>query len=222
MKKSYDHVYGRWDNCNKQGFTTNFSLPLSRLLFSYIPKVMGVDGGWGSSKFGICIVQLTPDNNKTKGLESKLHVIYAEEHEKPDYNFIVNHILWLKENYVVDKILVDSANPEVVRPIKAGLNERTDYEIQIANLKLRHPKYLDLSRYMAVLPTSFREVGREMLGFTKKCLDNGYIAIHPDFSKLLISLRTAVATDSLLNKSQTSHNDLLDAFRLALWGWKSK
>jgi hypothetical protein len=184
-----------------------------------IPKVMGVDGGWGSSKFGICIVQMTPAN-KVKDLEPKLHVLYAEEFERPDYDWIVNHILTLKANFVIDKILVDGANPEVVRPIKAGLKERTDYEKQIANLKLRHPRWLDLSKFMVVVPISFREVGREMLGFTKQCLDNQWVAIHPDFHKLLVALRTAVATDSLLSKSETIHDDLLDAFRLSLWGFK--
>lgn len=186
-----------------------------------IPKIMGVDGGWGSSKFGICIVQLTP-YNKLKKLEQKFHVLCAEEYERPDYNFIVNHVLKLKEFYAIEKIYVDGANPEVVRPIKQGLNERIDYEKQIANLKLRHPKYLDLSKFMHIVPVSFRENGREMLGWTKQCLDNGWVAIHPDFHKLLVSLRTAQATDSLLSKSEMSHNDIFDAFRMCLWHWKKK
>jgi hypothetical protein len=34
--------------------------------------------------------------------------------------------------------------------------------------------------------------------------------------KLIIALRTAYAKDSVLDKEATSHNDVLDEFRLAL------
>jgi len=191
----------------------------SPLMHKDFYKVMGVDGGWGSSKFGLCVVQMVPAN-KVLNRSPILQVVYAEEHERPDYNEIVNKILTLKEHFVIDKIYVDGANPEVVRPIKAGLNppDRTDYEKQIANLKQRHLKWLDLSKFMTVIPISFREHGREMLGWTKQCLDNRWVAIHPDHHhKLLIALRTAVATDSLLSKSEMSHSDIFDAFRLCLW-----
>jgi hypothetical protein len=46
------------------------------------------------------------------------------------------------------------------------------------------------------------------------------IAIHPSFEKLLTSLRTAVANEYKLDKEQTSYNDILDAFRLALQFYK--
>jgi hypothetical protein len=42
------------------------------------------------------------------------------------------------------------------------------------------------------------------------------IAIHQSFDNLLTSLRTAVAIEYKLDKEQTSNNDILDAFRLAL------
>jgi hypothetical protein len=47
--------------------------------------------------------------------------------------------------------------------------------------------------------------------------DRGKIAINPDrFDKLITSLRTAVDIDGILYKEATSHNDIFDAFRLAL------
>jgi hypothetical protein len=46
------------------------------------------------------------------------------------------------------------------------------------------------------------------------------VAIHPDFEKLLTSLRTAVANEYKLDKEQTSYNDILDAFRLSLQFYK--
>ncbi len=43
---------------------------------------------------------------------------------------------------------------------------------------------------------------------------NGYMAIHPRYNKLITALRTAVENgESVLDKEATSHNDLLDAFR---------
>ena len=45
----------------------------------------------------------------------------------------------------------------------------------------------------------------------------GRIAINPDkFDKLTTSLRTAIYNDSVLDKEDTSYNDIFDAFRLAL------
>ena len=40
--------------------------------------------------------------------------------------------------------------------------------------------------------------------------------------KLIISLRTAYAKDGTLDKEATSHNDILDAFRLALRPYREK
>jgi hypothetical protein len=73
---------------------------------------------------------------------------------------------------------------------------------------------------MNVIPKSFSSDGREMLAHTKRYLDNNWLAIHPNFHKLIVALRTAVATDGLLEKASTSHNEILDAFRLSLCLYK--
>jgi hypothetical protein len=65
-----------------------------------------------------------------------------------------------------------------------------------------------------------------MLQHTKWLLEenrrdgSSLIAIHPSFEKLLTSLRTAVANEYKLSKEETSFNDILDAFRLALQFYK--
>ena len=133
---------------------------------------------------------------------------------------MLDKILTIYDNYSVSKIYVDAANPEIITVIKRGLNERTDYEKHISNLKARHPKHLNLATWMNVIPISFSSDGREMLAHTKRYLDNNCLAIHPSFRKLIIALRTAVATDGLLEKASTSHNDVIDAFRLSLCLYK--
>ena len=47
-------------------------------------------------------------------------------------------------------------------------------------------------------------------------LEQGYLAINPVFDKLIISLRTAVAEENILDKESTSYADIFDAYRLAL------
>jgi hypothetical protein len=47
-------------------------------------------------------------------------------------------------------------------------------------------------------------------------LEKGFVALNPRFSKLIISLRTAVEQDDMLDKHSTSFNDTFDAFRLSL------
>ena len=120
----------------------------------------------------------------------------------------------------IQRALIDAANPEIITAVKTAVGDRPDYERQIANLKTRHPKYLDLATYMNVIPKSFGTDGREMLAHTKACLDKHWIAIHPNLHKLIVALRTAMATDGLLEKAFTSHNDILDAFRLSLCLYK--
>jgi hypothetical protein len=175
------------------------------------PKTMGVDAGFGSSKFAIVVTQLVKD---------KIQVIYAQEFERPDFGEMMEKIVNMYRNCVISKIFVDAANPEIITAIKAELNERTDYEKQIMTLRQKHPRYLELSTWMNVIPKSFSSDGREMLAHAKTCMDRDYLAIHPNFHKLLVALRTTQATDGLLSKQETSHDDLLDAFRLSLCYYK--
>jgi hypothetical protein len=55
-----------------------------------------------------------------------------------------------------------------------------------------------------------------MLQWTHTLMSKRFIKIHPSLHELIVSLRTAVVLDDWkLDKYQTSHNDLLDGFRLA-------
>jgi hypothetical protein len=55
-----------------------------------------------------------------------------------------------------------------------------------------------------------------MLGHAKMMMDKGLVAIHPKFTKLITALRTAYETDGILDKEKTAHDDVFDAFRMAL------
>jgi hypothetical protein len=62
---------------------------------------------------------------------------------------------------------------------------------------------------------------KQMLYHAKFLLENKYVRINGKrFDKLITSLRTAIATEGILDKQQTSFNDILDSFRLVLWLYK--
>jgi hypothetical protein len=64
---------------------------------------MGIDPGWGSSPFGICITQFVNSN--------EIQILYADEFERPDYNVMLSKVCELIQNYNPNKILIDGANP---------------------------------------------------------------------------------------------------------------
>jgi hypothetical protein len=79
---------------------------------------------------------------------------------------------------------------------------------------------------MFVVPVPFSVEGSKMLQHTKWLMEeteedgSSLIAIHPKFDKLLTALRTAVANEYKLDKTATSFDDILDAFRLSLIFYK--
>jgi hypothetical protein len=76
--------------------------------------------------------------------------------------------------------------------------------------------------YLKVEPVSFGAEHKQLLYHAKFLLENKYLQIHPTLDKLIIALRSAWAKDNVLDKEVTSHNDVLDAFRLALRPFKEQ
>jgi len=170
----------------------------------YAPVSMGIDCGFGSSPFGVVIARL---------VDGKVQVIFADEFERPDYNEMLEMVLRLRYKYQVKKIFVDGANPEFIRSLKGKIGERPDPTIYIQRAR----KYMrPLENYMDVIPVPFVSEHKHMITRCKMVSDKGYLSIHPKFEKLIISLRTAVEQDGILDKELTSYNDIFDAFRLAL------
>jgi hypothetical protein len=81
---------------------------------------------------------------------------------------------------------------------------------------------LDPANYMIVVPVPLSTMGGHMLQHAKSPTedDDGLVAIHPSFDKLLIGLRTATAIEYKLDKTETAYDDIVDAFRLALQFYK--
>jgi hypothetical protein len=188
---------------------TKFGLQFEELRKGNIPldtrKSMGVDAGFGSSKFGIIVTQL---------FSGRAEVLFADEFERPDFVEMIQKIITICHNYGVHKLLVDAANPEIITSLKRAFDEPINYEHQLARIKSKNLG--DPAYHMDVLPVSFNTEHKEMLAHTKLMLDRKRLAIHPRFNKLLVALRTAVARDGVLDKQITAHDDVLDGLRLSL------
>jgi DNA integrity scanning protein DisA with diadenylate cyclase activity len=79
-----------------------------------------------------------------------------------------------------------------------------------------------LQQNMFVIPVPFSKEHKSMLAHCKELLEyqNGMVAIHPRFNKLITALRTAVENgEGYLDKEATSHDDLFDSFRMSLLFW---
>ena len=72
-------------------------------------RAIGIDPGFGSSEFGICITQ------KRK---RKISVIYAEAFERESYIDIVNKLRFLSDRFKTKRFFVDGSWPEGIRDLK--------------------------------------------------------------------------------------------------------
>jgi hypothetical protein len=190
---------------------------------SYTQKSVGLDPGFGSSAFGVCITEL---------IDGQVNVLHAEEYPRPDFNEMIQTTIDLLLKYDItfegrSRIFVDGANPSFIRALKTRISEDNDYENMIAHLKTSYGSHFGLQSLiynMFVVPIAFNKEHRNMLAYAKKLMEygSGVIAINPKHTKLITALRTAVEKgEGTLDKEATSHNDVLDAFRMSLQYWVS-
>jgi hypothetical protein len=171
---------------------------------------IGVDPAFGSSKFAIVLVCIIND---------KLCVLESIELDRQDFNYCINKVSEIMYKYNLSsqntKVYVDGSSPAVITAIKANLNEETDYLDIIARRKKNHLR--DPMYDMTVIPVTFTTAEKKnMLLNLKEIVDSNVIAIDLDrHQRLVLALRTASATDMILNKDTTESDDLLDALSLA-------
>lgn len=167
-------------------------------------RSMGIDPAWGTtSNFGIVITQ------KRNG---RAEIFHAEEISQPRMGPIIDHIMQLKQRHHVTKIYVDAANPEVIRELK----ERCD-DVALHFQNIDEDLLWQMRRGdMQIIPINFKQRHRQMLQWAVILMQKHMVRIHPDLTKLIVAMRTAIAIESDLKKEETSYCDVFDAFRLAL------
>jgi len=174
---------------------------------------IGIDPSFGSSKFGIVV---------TRFINERIEVIEAEEHDRPDFNSMIDRVWQIKQQHKVEDnnltIYVDAATPEIWSSLKRMLNEPHSEQYVFEKLAYYKKNNINPANSMKVIPVPFSINGAKMLQHTKSLLEDkdNLIVIDKRFDKLLTALRTAVANEYKLDKEQTSYHDILDAFRLSL------
>jgi hypothetical protein len=182
-------------------------------------KSIGIDPGFGSSKFAMVITQY---------VDGKIQVIHAEEYDRPNFAAMIDKIWELKAKCgYISNIYVDAANPVVWQSLKKEFEERYDNQYIKDTIAECKKLNLHIEDRMIVVPVPFAIEGAHMLQHAKWLMEetdedgSSLIAIRKDeFYKLITGLRTAVANEYKLDKEQTSYNDLVDAFRLSLIFYK--
>jgi hypothetical protein len=169
--------------------------------FPRIQACMGIDPGFGSSNFAITITNFE---------DGVIRVLHSEHYSRPNHKAMVDLAFELIQKYNVTKTVIDASAPSFIRALKTELGENPQYESK------KREEY----QWMKVEPIPFQTTHKQMLYHSKFILENKYLHVHPKFEKLLTSLRTAIATEGILDKQHTSFNDILDSFRLVLWLYK--
>ena len=173
------------------------------------PISMGIDPGFGSSKFAVTILQLEYDI---------LRVIYAKEFDRPSYEDMIHLVSALKVQYRPGKIYVDGAKPDYIKSLKSLFNESVEYDKVIQRAKTAK---VDYDKWMYVVPVSFAEHGKELLGRYQQFVSKGWFAISPvEHKELVTQMRMARLQDNgNLDKKETGDStfDSFDATRLALY-----
>jgi hypothetical protein len=182
-------------------------------------KSVGIDPGFGSSKFAIVITQY---------VDGKIQVIHAEEYDRPNFSAMIDKIWQLKQQCgYISNIYVDAANPEVWESLKREFNEPFNQQYIRDQISECRKYNLHIEDRMIVVPVPFSIEGAKMLQHAKWLMEetdedgSSLVAIRRDeFYKLITGLRTAVANEYKLSKEETSYNDLVVAFRLSLIFYK--
>jgi hypothetical protein len=173
-------------------------------------KSMALDPAWGSpSNFAIVATQY---------VNGKIQVIFADEYPRPFFQAMIDKVFELRQRLGhVTNIYCDAANPEIIQELKRSVNETYDNQYVKEKIAFCKKNRLLVENYMTIVPINFVD-GPNLLAHAKALLESpdNLIAIHPRYDKLLIALRTASATEMKLDKSETSYDDILDSFRMAL------
>jgi hypothetical protein len=185
--------------------TDKYSLDESIITSTAFPKWGAIDPAFGSSEFGIIVVQWR---------DGKLEVLYADSISRPLYSDMLKLTRQLVQRFHLCHLYVDSSASGIIHELKHGYGEYIPYE--------RLPKEVTDNwlksgcREPLVVPVTFSTHGKLMLQHSYQVLSKRLIRIQPSFDKLLIGLRTATSKGEWdYDKTHVSqYTDIIDCYRM--------
>ncbi|MGD1838268.1 MAG: DEAD/DEAH box helicase family protein, partial [Nitrososphaeraceae archaeon] len=127
FEREYNLVYGYGlGNCflpEKIDYCTQIKYDPNNIeSFRNADYSLGIDPGWGSSKFAFCVTRLVQHPELVQDGTSKtgdlIEVVYCNELERTDFNTAISEALDLIHRYKPVKIWVDGSGPEFIRALK--------------------------------------------------------------------------------------------------------
>ena len=180
------------------------------------PKCIGIDPTYGgsSSKFAFVV---------TQKIGQHIQLLEATAIDKPDPKFIEEYSkdtirkykLFASNGNVYGRVLVDRANQLYIRYLKREFGERVNYDDE-------GPVTREMIKKMKIAPILFFSYHREMFVNMKQLVARGHVLIDENkFPELVKEMRIAKAGPdfNLLKGGNHPTHDLLDAFRIALFGY---
>lgn len=176
-------------------------------------KFIACDQGYSSSKFAVLVGEWDVNNKH-------LRILHSEEHQSPQFEFMINRILELRKIYgnVLNIAFDATSRMEFGMSLKARIGEENRWQKVKEIMDDYKRRGLELERRMIVVPVIFSTENKlKMSAHTQQLLDDSrqLVCISPKFDKLITSLRGAVFDDrGMLDKEATPSNDTLDSFML--------
>ena len=162
---------------------------------------LGLDSGFGSSFFGLVLLEM---------LEGKIFVKMAEEIPHVRYEDICNKIKsilqslnrWSPNQETLENVhvYVDGSAIEFVRSLKMMVGEDDSPQYWKEQLEQCRKYDMNAADFMTIIPINFGAGGaKDLLVHAKSLLEfeaRPLIGINSQFESLILSLRTAVSDDS--------------------------
>jgi hypothetical protein len=168
---------------------------------------LGLDVAFGSSNRTALVL--------TEHMEEhdKIRILYSEDIEGfPDPSDIVKKVFKIVTETQNCWVYVDGSARGLITMLKVAFNENINYE-----------KAEDVSpHHNRILPINFVQEHKFLLQNLYNLISDHYVCIPQSMEKVIISLKSAVAKEYSLDKSQSSYNDTLDALRLSMHPYKFK
>lgn len=126
-------------------------------------KSIGCDPAWGSSKFGLTMIEHIKYSSD-ESLNNSKRVVFSKEYDKALYSEMIDIVYDYIKQYNVNFVFIDGSQVDFIRSLKAKIGEDTNYEAVVERAR----KYnTPLHNYMSVIPVLNQQEGKSLIDNVK-------------------------------------------------------